>query len=162
MLRMLETLATDRYTPRHYLMADTDAGSYGKAIKFEAARGGTLNRDFFIDKIPRARSVHQSYLTTPLSFLRASVASVRILTAARPNLVISNGPGTALPILLLSFLPRVLVGAASAPRLVYVESWARVGGLSLTGKLSWYFVDRFLVQWEMERVRNVEYVGRVV
>ncbi|TPX58962.1 hypothetical protein PhCBS80983_g02791 [Powellomyces hirtus] len=161
MLRMLKTLPP-RFSPRRYLIADSDMGSRGKALSFEESRGSKLGIDYCIETIPRARRVHQSYLTTPLSFLHASLASVAVLVRARPHMIISNGPGTALPVLMLAFLPRIVGGASFGPRLIYVESWARVGRLSMTGKIAWYFVDRFLVQWEMDGLKGVEYVGRVV
>ncbi|KAI8590271.1 asparagine-linked glycosylation 14 [Geranomyces variabilis] len=161
MLRMMKTLPP-RFTRRHYVVAESDLGSKGKAIAFETSRGAEQGIDYFIEMIPRARQVHQSYLTTPISFLRASVASLGLLHRIRPSLILSNGPGTALPVLLLAFLPRIVMGASFGPRLIYVESWARVRTLSLTGKLSWWFVDRFLVQWPFEGLKGVEFIGRVV
>ncbi|KAF9507999.1 glycosyltransferase family 1 protein [Hydnum rufescens UP504] len=49
------------------------------------------------------------------------------------DVLILNGPGT---------FPRL-----PSPRLIYVESFARVKKLSLSGKLLRPFVDRFLSQW---------------
>lgn len=34
-----------------------------------------------------------------------------------------------------------------SPQLIYIESFARVQRLSLSGKILHHFVDRFLVQW---------------
>ncbi|KAI8821516.1 oligosaccharide biosynthesis protein Alg14 like-domain-containing protein [Fimicolochytrium jonesii] len=172
MLRMLDTLPTERYSPRCYVVAESDTGSGDKAVAYEKARAddtGITNNiivpAYTIHKIPRARSVHQSYLTTPLSFLRAAYASAQLLFTLRPDIMISNGPGTALPMLLLAFLTRILPLPERIwrpPRLLYVESWARVKRLSMTGRICWWFVDRFLVQWEMPGMKGVEFVGRVV
>lgn len=43
-----------------------------------------------------------------------------------------------------------------SPRLVYIESFARVERLSLTGRLVRPFVDRFVVQWTQLAVRLAE------
>jgi len=40
-----------------------------------------------------------------------------------------------------------LVGLHS-PRVIYVESWARVKSLSLSGKILRHVVDKFVVQWD--------------
>jgi beta-1,4-N-acetylglucosaminyltransferase len=55
-------------------------------------------------------------------------------------------------------------------RTVYIESWARVKTLSLSGKILKPLVDRFVVQWETlqkkvgekERGGRAEYVGVLV
>ena len=47
---------------------------------------------------------------------------------------------------------------------MYVESFARVGGLSLSGKILYPLVDRFLVQWPQlkEKYSRAEYNGVLV
>jgi beta-1,4-N-acetylglucosaminyltransferase len=47
---------------------------------------------------------------------------------------------------------------------VYVESFARVKTLSLSGKLLYPFVDRFIVQWPglKEKWTRAEYLGVLV
>ena len=47
------------------------------------------------------------------------------------------------------------------PQIVYVESFARVKSLSVTGKLLYLFADRFIVQWpELARAyAKAEYHG---
>jgi beta-1,4-N-acetylglucosaminyltransferase len=50
------------------------------------------------------------------------------------------------------FVSRWLTGRASAPeiarlRTIYVESWARVRSLSVSGKLLLPVADSFVVQW---------------
>lgn len=37
------------------------------------------------------------------------------------------------------------------PRVIYVESFARVTSLSLSGKILKHLVDRFVTQWPMEK-----------
>ena len=49
-------------------------------------------------------------------------------------------------------------------KLIYVESFARVTTLSLSGKLLYTFVDRFLIQWPYlkEKYPKAEYKGILV
>jgi len=62
--------------------------------------------------------------------------------------ILLNGPGSSVPIALSAFLSRVITGKAE-PRLIYVESLARVKRLSLTGILLLPFMDCFIVQWKV-------------
>ncbi|KAG8679047.1 UDP-N-acetylglucosamine transferase subunit, partial [Ceratobasidium sp. 394] len=90
--------------------------------------------------MPRARRVHQSLLTTPLTAMASLIWTIRVLTlpalrARRSfaDVLLINGPGTCFILTLGVYINRFL-GLAS-PRIVYVESFARVGSLSLSGKL---------------------------
>jgi len=52
----------------------------------------------------------------------------------------------------------------AAPRVIYIESFARVEALSLSGKLLYPFVDRFIVQWQQlaEKAKRAEFHGLLV
>lgn len=128
-----------------------------------------------VKEIPRARRVHQSFLTAPFTTLQSFGVCLRLLTlpsllGSRGNadVILLNGPGSCVPIALAAFLPRVrrsylllvarvvssgilyatqLVNLHS-PQTVYIESLARVRRLSLSGKILRLFADRFFVQWE--------------
>lgn len=134
----------------------------------DAAPAGTGSYDIAI--VPRARRIHQSLLSTPFSALRCLWACFGILRAPSitttvplpkwsaaelynyPDLIITNGPATAVIIILASLILRFfdVKGANSRGKMrtMYLESWARVKRLSLSGKLLVRIVDRFLVQWE--------------
>ncbi|KAF9693907.1 hypothetical protein EKO04_008362 [Ascochyta lentis] len=117
---------------------------------------------YTIATIPRARRVHQPLYTTPFTALQTlftafppllSVPTASHNTCASlPSLVITNGPATAVILVLAALMLRFfnIRGAESRGlcRTVYVESFARVKTLSLSGKLLVRVVDRFLVQWE--------------
>ena len=60
--------------------------------------------DTFIARVPRARRVGQSYLSSVVSSLAAACSCVPVLVTAQPQLLLANGPGTALPLLLLARL----------------------------------------------------------
>jgi beta-1,4-N-acetylglucosaminyltransferase len=116
-------------------------------------------RHYTIATIPRARRVHQPLYTTPFSALQTLLSAFSLFLStsgpdhlALPNLVVTNGPATAVIVVLAAFILRFfnIRGAESESlcRTVYVESFARVKTLSLSGKLLVRVVDRFLVQWE--------------
>ncbi len=126
---------------------------------------------FDVAVVPRARRIHQSLLTTPFSCLWTFICSFGPLlgsppllagevprtpyeraAADLPDLIITNGPATAVIIILASLMLRFVnwrgANGRAKCRTVYVESFARVKTLSLSGKLLLRIVDRFLVQWE--------------
>ena len=207
------------WTHRTYLVSSGDGFSAGKAKEFEAEMSSTLEKaisegkyndeakkaatpDYDIVTVHRARRVHQSLLTTPISSLRCLWDCVKVLRGTHPDfqhdhspsypdLILTNGPGTGVIVILASILllffgltgtsaslPRskkVMRHASSSSdtsspgqmRSIYIESWARVKTLSLSGRLLKPVVDRFIVQWpqlaEKERKSGkVDFVGGLV
>lgn len=118
---------------------------------------------YTICTIPRARRIHQPLYTTPFTALRTLLAAFPPLLSLPttttdtqetplPHLILTNGPATAVILVLAALLLRFFnIRGAHSRRLcrtIYVESFARVTTLSLSGKLLVRVVDRFLVQWE--------------
>ena len=100
-------------------------------------------------QLTRVRAqVGQSYVSSVWTTLVALCSAVRVVLAAQPQLLLCNGPGTCLPLVVAAALARVLLGRPC--RVVYVESVARVRTLSLTGLLLYRLrlADNFFVQWE--------------
>jgi beta-1,4-N-acetylglucosaminyltransferase len=108
--------------------------------------------------------VGQSYASSVWTTLVAIRAAVRVLLAARPQLLLCNGPGTCLPLVVAAVLARALLGRPC--RVVYVESVARVRSLSLTGVLLYRLrlADAFFVQWEALAAKHARArcLGRVM
>jgi beta-1,4-N-acetylglucosaminyltransferase len=203
MFRLLRALDPQTYAHRTYVVSSGDAFSAGRAVAFERAleergvvaagvgsekeieekgerekekekeKGNTGPKHYDIVVIPRARAVHQSLLSTPVSAARCFGAAMRpllgwstatatstsaststspSLATSPPSLIITNGPGTAVVVVLGALLLRFFnirgVESAGRCRTLYVESFARVTSLSLSGRLLVRVVDRFLVQWE--------------
>ncbi|EMF08516.1 glycosyltransferase family 1 protein [Sphaerulina musiva SO2202] len=131
---------------------------------------------FDIQTVPRAREIHQSLLTAPASCLRCFVACVMVLSQYTggpgeldfPDLILVNGPATGTIVVLASLVLRFFevwgCNWKGKMRTIYVESWARVKRLSLSGRLLESVVDRFLVQWpQLERPGGrAEFVGVLV
>jgi beta-1,4-N-acetylglucosaminyltransferase len=132
---------------------------------------------YTIVTVPRARRIHQSLLTAPFSTLQCIWACLCVLRGkvqgqrahpTYPDLILTNGPATAVCVILAARLLRLLnptIGphpqtqegernhsiqeppTAEPLRTIFIESWARVTSLSLSGKIVLPLVDRFLVQW---------------
>ncbi|KAF9227396.1 oligosaccharide biosynthesis protein Alg14 like protein [Gyrodon lividus] len=113
-------------------------------------------QDYRLLTIPRARRVHQSLLTVPPTVMHSLLACIHLVTISPllgkgtfgtpfVDLLILNGPGTCVTLCAAVMLNK-LIGLPS-PKMVYVESFARVRSLSLSGRILCYMVDRFIVQW---------------
>ena len=214
MLALLTALDPAAYTYRTYVMGSGDDFSAGRAHEFERAlalkkkknddnkerekegkgkgQGRNETPAFFekkysIHTVPRARQIHQSLLTSPLSSLRCLFACLKLLHGhpnGHPDLILTNGPATSLILILAATILRYfffllpLVGAAGGGsassghgsrggemRVIYVESWARVKRPSLSGRIIVWcgLCDRVLVQWKGLQDRGWgEYKGVLV
>ncbi|KAI0779712.1 oligosaccharide biosynthesis protein Alg14-like protein [Fomes fomentarius] len=154
-ISLLSALDFSRYVPRTYIISEGDALSMQKVVDLEsekAAEGLRSDPPFAFIVIPRARQVHQSLLTTPFSVATSLAASMWHITITPvfsgppvPEVLLLNGPGTCFVLCIATHLNRFL--GLKSPRLIYVESFARLKHLSLSGKLLRPLVDSFVVQW---------------
>lgn len=172
MLRLLGGMNLDNYTPRVYVIAEGDKMSVEKVEKFElkvvnkttTQSNASANQRTDIRKIPRARQVMQSYITSVFSTLIAILYSLPMVFSASPDLVLCNGPGTCIPICFWSYLMKFV--GLKAIKIVYVESVCRVEHLSLSGLLLYYLFlsDTIFVQWPQLRQKypRTLYIGRIV
>jgi len=154
----------------------------------------TTSTTYDIVTVHRARKVHQSLLTAPASSLRCLWDCIRILKGTHPDLqpagpakgypdlILTNGPGTGVIVILASIIllffgfsgNRSCEGGNGASpdafeagrmRSIYIESWARVQKLSLSGRLLKPLVGRFIVQWPQlveKEGQRVEYIGPLI
>jgi beta-1,4-N-acetylglucosaminyltransferase len=159
MLAILKTINLNDYAKRTYVVSSGDHFSASKAADFEQDRPG-----YNIVTVRRARRVHQSFLTTPYTSLLCLWDCLSLLKSP-PDLILTNGPGTGV-IVILAAMIRLFFGADPAKmRTIFIESWARVKSLSLSGRILKPFVDRFIVQWpELVKVEGnrVEYIGHLM
>ncbi|KAI5456539.1 glycosyltransferase family protein [Mariannaea sp. PMI_226] len=126
--------------------------------------------------VTRARRVHQSLLTTPFTALLSLLDVFPVLLARPagkvgeklryPKYIFSNGPATGLFVAAASHLLRMFyVVPEDRMRFVYIESWARISTLSLTGKILYHtgIADIFLVQHKgLTAKYNVGHAGEMV
>ncbi|EIM83096.1 glycosyltransferase family 1 protein [Stereum hirsutum FP-91666 SS1] len=155
-LTLLGSLDFSRYTPRTYIVSQGDLLSVQKAIALEASKMeesiSQPKPPYTIVTIPRARRVHQPLIATPPTALYSLLIAIwrltfapRLLNANLPEVLVLNGPGTCFSLCVAAYLNRFL--GIPSPRMVYIESFARVKSLSLSGKLLRSVVDSFVVQW---------------
>jgi len=97
--------------------------------------------------VPTARSIKNLFRNLWLA--------VGVVRRHRPEVLLATGGGVTVPLF--------LVGKLAGARLIYVESFTRVDGPSLTGRLVYPLVDRFFVQWpEAATRKRMEFVGNLL
>jgi beta-1,4-N-acetylglucosaminyltransferase len=199
MISLMRDIDLTFYKHRTYIISSEDDFSARKASAleeriqqkqvYEATRTTVAGENdpvtglWDIKVVPRARKIHQSLYTTPFSSawcfigcLEALYKSARVSTISPghyPDAIITNGPATAVIVILASLALKFLYLAPLwSMKVIYVESWARVKSLSLSGKilLKLRVCERFIVQWESltwqinrdKKLKEVEYHGFMV
>ncbi|GMH37084.1 hypothetical protein BSKO_04957 [Bryopsis sp. KO-2023] len=161
MMAVVRAMDLSKYTPRCYVVANTDALGATKAMDLERDKGNLECST--IAKIPRSREVGQSFVTSTWTTLASLAHCATLVWREKPKLVLVNGPGTCIPVCLAAYAYRA-VGLAQS-KIVYFESIARVKSLSLSGKLMYHsrMADCFMVQWPelQSQYPRSEYKGRL-
>lgn len=164
---------------RRYLISSGDTMSANHMRDYEASltvlcsATGTSPGSHDAVLVTRARRVHQSILTTPASALRsvldifpALLSRPRDSVRAYPSMVFSNGPATGFFVAVaIHILKMAYLVPEDSMRFVYIESWARISTLSVTGKLFYHtgLTDFFAVQHEQVATKyGIRDVGQVV
>ncbi|KAK1962318.1 Alg14-domain-containing protein [Colletotrichum sublineola] len=150
---------------RRYLISSGDSMSLKHLKAFEddlkAAHGeeqvGTYDKYI----VARARKIHQSLLTTPFTALLSVIQIFPLLLSSPfkgvrsrqqfPDIILTNGPATGFIVGLVSYVLKVFfIVPEDTMQVLYIESWARIRTLSLTGKLFHRtgIADLLLVQHE--------------
>lgn len=167
MIAIVTELNKRNYSPRFYVLADTDKHSESKIFHVESLvesqSTAAANLSFEIHSIKRSREVQQSFLTAILSTIRSIWQCIPLVYHLRPDLVLCNGPGTCIPICFISFLFKVFCINANC-RIVFIESYCRTKSISLSGKILVWIADLFVVQWPdlLNEVKRARYFGRLL
>lgn len=140
MLFLTKHLDPEYYHPILFCKAATDETSIQRLSRPQ--------RETQVYDIPRSREVGQSYLSSIVSTCYAFLVALQLVGSIRPDLILTNGPGTALPVCVAAFVYRVLGYGYPSTRIIFIESFCRVRTLSLTGILLYYWVDLFVVHWD--------------
>lgn len=79
-----------------------------------------------------------------------------ILIKVKPNIILTNGPGTAVPLIAVAWLLRLfnILDCKS----IFVESYCRIKHLSMSGKIIRYIVNEFIVPWPDVRKSGMKYI----
>ena len=89
----------------------------------------------------RIRDINEGrWLRNPVRFIMAFIQTMIFLLKLKPDLIVSTGAGIAVP----AFILAKLLGIPS----IFIESYARIKGLSKAGRVCYRFASRFLVQHE--------------
>jgi beta-1,4-N-acetylglucosaminyltransferase len=151
----MSALDPKKYNRRIYIVNDGDDMSVQKALQLEAKTAMQEKSSYSILSIPRARRVHQTLTGTPLAaFYSLMVCSYHLtllpfFSGRRKtfaDVLILNGPGTCFILCVAVYINKFF--GFHAPYIVYVETFARVSSLSLSGKLVRRFADCFVTQWQ--------------
>ena len=127
------------------MLAHSDNWSLLKIKDFyEKRKSFDLNKITFV-RIYRAREVKQSYFTSIVTTLVSCLHACFLVGNSRPNILVTNGPGTAVPLCYAVFLINKLLLLNPSAKQIYVESFCRVKTISLAGKLIKPIADKFIV-----------------
>ncbi|UZP34244.1 hypothetical protein NXS19_002060 [Fusarium pseudograminearum] len=147
---------------RRYLISSGDTMSQNHVVDYEAdlkelcTKNGTQTGSYDTVTVTRARKVHHSHEPP------ANVFGARM---RYPTCIFTNGPATGFFVGLAAHLLKLLyVVPESSMHIIYIESWARITTLSLTGKLFYYtgIADVLVQHKEVAEKYSVEYCGELV
>lgn len=94
----------------------------------------------FCDKVYHVSQINRKEWSFSFKFIVLFIRSLFIFLKERPDCVISTGALASYPICVIAKLFH--------QKVIYIESFARVDGPSLTGKLMYKVADLFVVQWK--------------
>ena len=75
--------------------------------------------------------------------LKALILAIKVLRNEKPDVIISSGAAVAVPFF--------YIGKLMGCKLVYIEVFDRFDKPTVTGKLVYPIVDKFIVQWEEQK-----------
>jgi beta-1,4-N-acetylglucosaminyltransferase len=192
MMSLMRDINPTRCQHRTYIVSSGDSFSSSKAVEIEkrvqanhTATGSAVTSKGHYDStlgiwdvrtVPRARKIHQSLLTAPFSSLWCLLGCLKALYMIAkdskvspgkfPDVIATNGPATAVIFIFAAIILKFFgIAPLSKMKIIYVESWARVVSLSLSGKilLKLGICEKFIVQWEVlaKAINGPEGRGRV-
>jgi len=77
------------------------------------------------------------------NLVRNSFLAFSVLRRVRPDVIVSNGAGVAVPFFIL--------GRLLGCRTVYIEVFDRISSATMTGRMCRRFTDLFCVQWPQQQ-----------
>ena len=93
-----------------------------------------------INKVYYLFQVNRHEIIWIFKLLLNAIISMYIFIMERPDVVISTGA--------LSTIPMCILAKAFRKKIIFIESFAKISSPTLTGKLIYKFADEFYVQWE--------------
>ena len=77
------------------------------------------------------------------ALIKNTVIAWKVLRKEKPDLIISSGAAVAVPFFYL--------GKLFGAKLIYIEVFDRIDKPTMTGKMVYPIVDKFIVQWEEQK-----------
>ena len=159
-LLMIQKLDFNKFSSCYFVSSHNDKNSENKA-KESIPIDKYKNTKFIFLKIYRSRNVGQSFISSIPTTLYALFQSFFILIKYRPNMVVTNGPGVAFPILFIGYILRILMILCEF-KIMFIESYCRTKSISLCGKIVEPLCDRFIVLWKNLKSKKREYLGKIL
>ena len=75
--------------------------------------------------------------------IKNTIIAWRVLRKENPDIIISSGAAVAVPFFYL--------GKLRGAKLIYIEVFDRIDKPTMTGKMVYPIVDKFIVQWEEQK-----------
>jgi beta-1,4-N-acetylglucosaminyltransferase len=152
------------HRPPRLLLVASSGGHLLELLELVDHSGATDRHWVTFDK-PDARVLLEgesvTYAFSPTNrhlgnLLRNLLLAVRMVFRMRPDAVITTGAGVGVPF--------VYAARAFGVKAIFIESLARIDGLSLSGRLVYPVASEFFVQWPelTERYRRGKYVGAII
>lgn len=160
LLIMIKKLDLKKFSKIFFVYSHNDTSSANKIKE-------NINVDFYKDKIEtiqiyRSRNVGQSFKSSILTTLISFIHSAFIIAKTRPSMIVTNGPGVALPLCYTGYILKKLL-LLTEFKILFIESYCRTKSLSLAGKLIEPISDRFIVLWkELATKKKREYIGKIL
>lgn len=109
-----------------------------------------------LSKSGRVYIVGECNRLQPLRVIKVLLSCVKVVLYEKPDVVISTGAAAGC---IVCFL-----GKLTGARVVWIDSITNMEKLSLSGRMTRYIADLFLVQWPelAEQYSNIEYLGAVI
>ena len=159
-LLMIQKLDFNKFSECYFVSSHNDKNSENKA-KESIQIDKYKNTKFHFLKIYRARNVGQSFISSIPTTIYALFQSFFILIKYRPNMVVTNGPGVAFPLLFIGFFLRILMILVEY-KIIFIESYCRTKSISLCGKIVEPLCDRFIFLWKNLETKKREYLGKIL
>lgn len=77
------------------------------------------------------------------NLIRNTIVALKVLRKEKPDLIISSGAAVAVPFFYL--------GKLFGAKLIYIEVFDRIDKPTLSGKMVYPIVDKFIVEWEEQK-----------
>ena len=77
------------------------------------------------------------------NLIKNTFVALKVLIKEKPDLIISSGAAVAVPFF--------YIGKMMGSKLIYIEVFDRIDKPTISGKLVYPIVDKFIVQWEEQK-----------